>query len=66
MKQEEISHKATLHLHEMIEELESQLRFAAGYISATEGFTDKHPEEVLDWIKDEWQKMQDMDNDPRI
>jgi chromosome segregation ATPase len=26
------------------------LRFAAGYISGTEGHTEKHPEEVLAWI----------------
>lgn len=34
-----------------IERLEKQLRFCAGYISATEGHTHKHPEEVLEWIR---------------
>jgi hypothetical protein len=34
-------------------EKEVQLRFAAGYISATETFRDKHPEDALDWIKKE-------------
>lgn len=58
MKPEEINQKATLHLHQIIEELEAKLRFAAGYISSTRGFTDKHPQEVLDWINKEWGEMQ--------
>ena len=38
-------------LHEgRIEELESALRVAAGYISTKEGHTDQHPQDVYDWI----------------
>ncbi len=33
-----------------IKELEKALRFAAGYISATDTFTDKHPQTVYDWL----------------
>jgi hypothetical protein len=29
------------------------VRFAAGYISTTSGFTDKHPEDVMRWLQDE-------------
>ena len=36
-----------------IKDLQQALRFAAGYISATPQFKDKHPEEVLDWIMKE-------------
>jgi hypothetical protein len=36
---------------EKIAALERALRFAAGYISATEGFRDKHPMDVLEWIE---------------
>lgn len=35
------------------ESLRTALRIAAGYISATPGFTDKHPMEVLDWLMTE-------------
>lgn len=38
-------------LHDRINKLEQQLRFAAGYISATPQWSNKHPEEVLQWVK---------------
>lgn len=47
---------------EYIKRLEGQLRFAAGYISTTKGFTDKHPEDVLQWLGIEWDKIQQYDD----
>lgn len=38
-------------LESKIEELEQQLRFAAGVISTMPQWSDKHPEEALEWIK---------------
>ncbi len=34
-----------------IETLERRLSFAAGYISATPEWSDKHPNDVLKWIE---------------
>ena len=33
-----------------IERLQAALRCAAGYISTTDGYTDRHPQDVYDWL----------------
>jgi len=40
----------------VIDALRAERNFLAGYISGTPGWTDKHPEEVLDWARAEAQK----------
>lgn len=40
-----------------IDDLERQLYFAAGVISTVPPWTDKHPQEVLTWIKTNSQKV---------
>ena len=42
---------ALIALYNEILELEKQLRFAAGYISTTPEFSNKHPEHALEFIK---------------
>ena len=47
-------------IKEILEKLqfsEQALRFCAGMISGIEGFRDKHPEEVLKWIKNQVVKL---------
>ena len=40
----------------VIDALRIERNFLVGYISGTPGWTDKHPEEVLDWARAEAQK----------
>lgn len=44
----------------LIEKLKMQICFAAGYISTTPGFTDKHPQEALEYIQRESPKGTDV------
>jgi hypothetical protein len=36
-----------------IERLNAIIRFAAGYISTTDGWTDRHPQECFDWLMEQ-------------
>ena len=36
-----------------IKRLEKSLRIAAGYIFTTNGHTHKHPQEILEWLKEQ-------------
>lgn len=45
-------------IKEQIDIKDAQLRFAAGYISTTGTFTDKHPQEALDWIIEQTGKIE--------
>ncbi len=51
VKQMEVRDEYIAELRIQNQKLEKQLRFAAGVISTMPDWSDKHPEEVLVWIR---------------